>query len=242
MTAREVCRSRPVPSVVMTTYRAAWVPDDQPSRDNDRAAALAAAWVKSDAATQKATPLLVTSDLSAQRGSQVTSRFAQDYLATTPRGEMRNQRGANRGRGPVLGYLLSYKDIGLATQLARNSSLALVEDRTYPLIGWAMETGALNLRTAEPTPDTRTPHQRKELEHILFNGNNGWADEFAANQTLRILRDLLSNAPLSPEVIVGTMLACGKSSSALANLAKLIERATATKASDQPAPNRSREW
>jgi hypothetical protein len=101
----------------------------------------------------------------------------------------------------------------------------VVESAQFPLIGWAMETGAVNLLTGEPTPETRTDHQREELDHIHFYGNNGWTRGFGADQALRVLRDLLTKEPLPAEVIVGSMLGKGHHGEAVARLAKLIERA-----------------
>ncbi|TDB91019.1 hypothetical protein E1264_03220 [Actinomadura sp. KC216] len=223
-------------------YTAAWMPDDRPGRDNEVMAGLAAAWVAAEAREQQAVPLLVTAQLSVQEGIETLSRFARDHAATTPRGEMRTGRGANRGRGPVLGFLLNYKEFSWAARFARGSSLTLVEDRNYPLIGWAMETGALNLSTGEPTPDRRTEYQRQQLDHILSNGNNGWSRGTGADRTLQILHDLHCEEPMSADVILGTMLARGKSGSALTDLAKLIKRAKQNGDGTADDAHGSRRW
>jgi hypothetical protein len=86
----------------------------------------------------------------------------------------------------------------------------VIEASSYPLIGWAMETKALNLVTGEPTADTRTDYQRKELDRIRFYGNNNWTKGFGADQTLLTLRDLLHDDPLPADVIVGSILARGQ--------------------------------
>lgn len=201
-------------------YAAAWVPDDDPQRDWEDAASLAVDWIISEGRKQRATPLLVTPTQSQwNAGVESITRFARRYPATTPR----SRRVAKSG-GPVLAYVPDYESLYLASTYARGSSLAVVETIQFPLIGWAMELGALNLLTGEPTPDVRSDHQRAELERVNFYGNNGWTRGFGASQASRVLSDVLRQDHLSADVIVGTMLGKGHNGDAVERLRKLIGR------------------
>ncbi|GAB3049628.1 hypothetical protein GCM10027053_05480 [Intrasporangium mesophilum] len=78
-----------------------------------------------------------------------------------------------RGRGPGLipwanGELIEDAD-GRAT-----GGLCLTEHPTFPLIGWAMHTGALDLMTGAITEDTRKPEHVKEIESLEDMSYNGW--------------------------------------------------------------------
>jgi hypothetical protein len=74
-----------------------------------------------------------------------------------------------RHSGPVLAYVPDYEMMDLATEVASDASLAVVETIEYPLMGWAMEVRAIDLVTGEDTPDTRTDSQRRELDRVLFS-------------------------------------------------------------------------
>jgi hypothetical protein len=53
------------------------------------------------------------------------------------------------------------------------------------MVGWAMQTGALDLTTCQVTPDTRTSRQKEALQQVLDNGNNGWVAGPGASYALR---------------------------------------------------------
>ncbi|MGC4959694.1 hypothetical protein ACLQ2P_41410 [Actinomadura citrea] len=127
-----------------------------------------------EAERQGAEPLLVTTQQDTQRdGPEAIVSFARRYTATTPGGE-RGEGGVRGGRrrapGPVLAFLPDYRAMELALLYARGSSLAVVEFPADPLTGWAIETGALNLLTGQPTPDHRTERQREALDRIHTYG------------------------------------------------------------------------
>lgn len=183
-----------------TTYTAAWVPDDNPERGWDEAAELAVAWLLEQSQTLNLQSVLVTPTKQQwQLGPAVIRRFAQTYEVTTSRA-----RGAQFRQRPVLAYVPDYGDMELAASYANNSVLAVVESRTHPLLGWAMETQAVDLTTGSSTADTRSPQQCHELESIHDYGNNGWTKGFVADLSAAILSDLLRQNGINKDIIVDT--------------------------------------
>jgi hypothetical protein len=78
----------------------------------------------------------------------------------------------------------------LAIRCARGSHLAVVETVACPLLGWAMEVGAVDLAADAVTADTRSDEARGLLDGIHFYGNNGWGPDFDKRQASRLLADL----------------------------------------------------
>lgn len=204
----------------MVTYTAAWVPDDDPERSWDEAAELAAAWLLEQARVTGGQPLLVTpTQQQWHSGPDVIRRLADACEATTSRG-----RGAQFRQRPVLAYVPDYGDMHLAASYARNSALAVVESRTAPLIGWAMEARAVDLTTGTVTADTRSTEQHHELERIHSYGNNGWTRGFGADRSASILSGLLGQDGVDADIIAGHMVARGHDGRSIARLTKIIER------------------
>jgi hypothetical protein len=206
--------------VTDTEYNAAWVPDDDPERSWDDAAAPAVEWTLQEAKRQGAEPLLVTPTQSQwTSGADSIRWFAQRYAATTPR-----SKRPGGGIGPVVVYVPDYDTVHLAAGYARGSSLAVIESVSHPLIGWAMETKALNLITMQPTADTRSAEQLKALESIHFNGNNGWSRGFGQDQAKRVLSDMQAKGILDRDMVLGTMVARGHYGDSVERLGKVIDR------------------
>jgi hypothetical protein len=111
----------------------------------------------------------------------------------------------------------------LAIHLADGAALVAVEWGADPLVGWAMEVGAVDVRTGEVTEDTRTDLQRDRLEQLRFVGSsNGWTDNYGKRDARRLLDEMREAGALDREVILGYMIAGGMSRSAVAQLASLI--------------------
>jgi hypothetical protein len=198
---------------------AAWVPDDDPERPWNDAADLAAEWIVAESKRRGVEPLLVTPTQSQWRmGPEIVRVFANRFEATTPRSAR-----ARFGHRPVLAYVPDYDTFHLAAGYARDSALAVVEADSDPVVGWAMEVGALNLITGEPTEDTRSEVQREEFERIHFYGNNGWTNGFGNNQLRRILMELQTKGLLNRGLLLGCMLAKGHNGRALTRLSKIID-------------------
>lgn len=200
-------------------YRAAWVPDDDPARPWDDAAALCVEWVVAESEAQGTEPLLVTPTQSQwSSGAESVVWMAQRYEATTPRSNR-----ASFYKRPVLAYVPDFLVMEVAANYARDSSLAVVESLATPLLAWAMEVGAINLLTGAPTPDSRTETQREDLEHLSFIGNNGWGDVYGKRDAKLILRDMRDRSELDRDVVLGFMVARGHHHRAIGHLARLID-------------------
>ena len=195
-------------------YTAAWVADDAEHRPPDVAFAMAADWIEAQPNGQ---PLLVT-PVRQQSAFPAITRFANAHSATTL-GSGRSFRHS----GPVLAYAPDYEMMDLATEVASDASLAVVETIEYPMIGWAMEVHAIDLVTGEVTPDTRTESQRRELDQVYFYGNNGWSPAFDRERATTVLRPLLSEPGMTKDIVLGHMIAKGANGKGIARLAKLID-------------------
>ena len=195
-------------------YTAAWVPDDAEHRPWEVAFALAADWIEA----QSGQPLLITPIRHQQDTFPAITGFATAHSATT----LRSGRSF-RHSGPVLAYMPDYEMMDLATEVASDASLAVVETIEYPMMGWAMEARAIDLVTGEVTPDTRTDSQRRELDRVYFYGNNGWAPAFDRERATGVLLPLLGEPGMSKGIVVGHMIAKGANGKGVARLAKAID-------------------
>ncbi|MDG4821637.1 hypothetical protein O7635_07190 [Asanoa sp. WMMD1127] len=133
---------------------------------------------------------------------------------------------ANGSAGPrhaVLAYLPDYDDVSRSIQAARHGAFAAVESGATPLIGWAMETKAVDLTTGEVTADTRSPALKEAIERIHFFDSNGWSRGFGADGAKRILGDLRP-ADRDKKVILGSLCALGSRGKALERLSELADR------------------
>ena len=112
--------------LIMGIRHAAWVPEEI-EQDWEEAAVLAARWVWMRAKDEGATPVLVanaldaTSSVPALRGFEVTS----------PQSRRRPASGE-----PVLAYTPTVESLVYAEELARGSSLVVVEGFSFSVRGW----------------------------------------------------------------------------------------------------------
>jgi hypothetical protein len=129
------------------------------------------------------------------------------------------------GRGhAVLAFQPDYNDVHQANQAARFGAFAAVESGRTPLIGWAMETRAIDLTTGEVTADTRSAALKEAIARIHFFDNNGWTRGFGAESAKRILGDLRP-PDRDKDVILGSLCALGCRAAALRRLGDLADRA-----------------
>lgn len=194
-------------------YTAAWVPDDAEHRPWEVAFVLAADWIEG----QSGQPLLIT-PRHEQDAFPAMVRFADAHSATT----LRSGRSF-RHSGPVLAYVPDYEMMDLATEVASDASLAVVETIEYPMMGWAMQVRAIDLVTGEVTPDTRSDSQRRELDQVFFYGNNGWAPASDRERATVVLQPLLREPGMSKDIVLGHMIAKGVSGKGIARLARVID-------------------
>ncbi|ROT25873.1 hypothetical protein EF879_26385 [Micromonospora sp. HM5-17] len=109
-----------------------------------------------------------------------------------------------------------------AANLARNSSLCVIETKAEPLSGWAAVTGAVNLLTGKPA--SLDEAVATHLDRLVFYGNNGYGDNFAKQHARRILDDLAAAGVTDRDFIVSALAARGISLYGQKNIGKLIDR------------------
>ena len=127
-------------------YTAAWVPDDAEHRPWEVAFALAADWIEA----QPGQPLLITPRHERDAFPAMT-RFANTHSATT----LRSGRSF-RHSGPVLAYMPDYEMMDLATEVASDATLAVVETIEYPMM--RLGNGGPRYRPGDRRGHTRHPH------------------------------------------------------------------------------------
>lgn len=201
----------------MNVQYVAWVPDDDPERDWDIAAGLAADWVEDRCRQEGAIGVLVTNALNSL-GVPELDAFARRHAQTSRRAG----RGGI-GNGPVLSYVPEAEDLEFATGLARGSSLAVVESVAFPLHGWAAWLEAWNLVTGEPTP-ALPANTRDVIDRLKFYGNNGFGDAFGKQQARSILTGPRGTGSPDRGLVLGAVLAAGVSARGIKNLDRLMDK------------------
>lgn len=148
---------------------AAWVPDDDPHRPWDDAAALAAEWIWERSEVEGVPPLLVTNTLKSGTFMPVLDEIARAGGHAAPLGKDRFDRG------PVLAYVPVEKTLRYAMDLARGYSLAVVETTSFPIAEWASGAAAVNLLDGSTSTSSIPDDVKHDLDSaIFFGGNNGW--------------------------------------------------------------------
>ncbi len=197
----------------------AWVPDDDPTRDWEVAARLAAAWVDDRCQHEGATGVLLTNTMD-YLGVPALDVFAARHVRTSPRPA---RQRAGTGVGPVLSYVPHEKELETAMNLARGSSLGVVETVSFPLLGWASWFEAWDLVRQEPTPPL--PESVREcVERVAFYGNNGFGDQFGKRQAQSILERLDEPARKASALLPGALIAAGVSPRGIRNIRQLMAR------------------
>ena len=201
----------------------AWVPDDDPTRDWEVAARLATAWVNDCCQSEGAIGVLVTNTMDSL-GVGALDDFASRHVRTSRRaGRQRVAAGAR----PVLSYVPLEKELEFAMNLARGSSLAVVETVSFPLRGWASWFGAWDLLRERPTPPL-SESTRETVERLAFYGNNGFGDSFGKRRAMSILEQLDESARQASDQLPGAAIAAGVSSRGAENLRRLMDKVHVT--------------
>lgn len=123
----------------------------------------------------------------------------------------RNIVVTNRGRpaGEHRPHLVSYASPELlcsAMLAANGSSICATETPTFPLAGWAMVTGAMDLMSGDVTPSTITTEQSSRLEHLAAQGYNSWSSD-PGKRTAPFLMSELAESGLPYRIFVGALVA-----------------------------------
>jgi hypothetical protein len=201
------------------SYSAAWVPDED-GRDWEVAAGLAVAWVEEECGQQQAVGALVTNVLGVESSIPSLAAFARRHQHTTPRA---GRDRVGRGKGPVLAYVPDERALAFAMILARGSSLCAVEGSLFPLHGWAIETGAVDLTRLGREPRSHDPRVAEAVERLCFYGNNGYGPQFDRQQAERIVSDLCRQGLLERDEVLGAVMARGVSAGGVKRLGALID-------------------
>jgi hypothetical protein len=195
----------------------AWVPDDDPTRDWEVAARLAAAWVDGRCQHEGATGVLLTNTMD-YLGVTALDVFAARHVRTSPRAA---RERAGTGVGPVLSYVPHEKELEMAMNLARRSSLGVVETVSFPLLGWASWFGAWDLVRQEPTPPL-PESVRACVDRLAFYGNNAFADQFGKRQARSILERLDDPTRKASALLPGALIAAGVSGRGIRPIRQLM--------------------
>ncbi|MCR6030798.1 hypothetical protein GGQ22_05005 [Nocardioides sp. zg-579] len=133
-----------------------------------------------------------------KEGQGAIAQFARSAQIVTNRG------GGARGATLVPnGYA---KEVAGGMDCADGSSIAVTEHPAFPLKGWAMALGALDLRTKRPTPDERTPQQLEIFQSMVDQLYGGWSHP-SGKSAAKYYLPQLADAGMSHAIFSGALLA-----------------------------------
>lgn len=163
---------------------------------------LTVAWVLHRAQTEDASLVLRVPSHAHQykEGQGAIAQFARKAHIITNRGGARGARGATLVPN---GYA---EEIAGGMDCADGSSIAVTEHPAFPLKGWAMALGALDLRTKRPTPDERTPEQLEIFDSIVDQLYGGWSHPSGKSAAKHWLPQL-AEAGMTLAIFSGALLA-----------------------------------
>lgn len=133
-------------------------------------------------------------------GQGTIAQFAREAHIITNRGGARGARGATLVPN---GYA---QEIAGGMDCAHGSSVAVTEHPAFPLRGWAMTLGALDLRTKRPTIDERTPEQLELFESMVDRLYGGWSHP-SGKSAARYYLPRLAEAGMTHAIFSGALLA-----------------------------------
>lgn len=220
-----------------TEYAAAWVPEEFDGLDRQRNAALAVAWIEEQEARLGERGHLFVP----QKGDFEhwrDDRHAIDQWVKAGRTVASPRSGGSGSAGPVLVCYPTMDMVADASRLSARSAVCILEWGVHMglygddgnraqreiLAGWAKEARAENLLAGEVTPDDRPLELVKELQHILWTGNNGWRDKTARKIVTTSLRSLqVAGVPFTRGDILGYAVAHGRSWESIKQLAAVVD-------------------
>lgn len=97
--------------------------------------------------------------------------------------------------------------LATAVLTARGHSMVATESPTFPLLGWAMATRAVNLETGEAIEDVRTEEQIQMLESFVDQLYNGWAHKQVGRPASAYYLPKLADSGMTYDVFVGSLIA-----------------------------------
>ncbi|MGQ0844334.1 MAG: hypothetical protein ACT4QF_09370 [Sporichthyaceae bacterium] len=171
-------------------------------------------WIRAQAHDLGRQPLLVT--FSFQNGDHMEAFRGLEHVTTRSRGSVTGPVGR-----PVLAYVPDERTLELAHRYARGSALCVVESVSFPVHGWARQTGAVSLLDGRVLP-ALDASVATTLDGLKFAGNNGWGDKPGKRDAARLLGDLRGRVDL--DEVVGYILARGASERGAKNLRAIAEK------------------
>lgn len=186
----------------MTFLAVAWVPwNDGNPQWLDQREPLAAQWASQRCSIEQRKGVLrvqaYADDWKAGHG--VISGFARKATIVTNRsGSASGPTLVPDAREPRL--------VAGGMQCAIGASLVVVENPYFPLEGWAMQLGAIDLTSGEPSQDTRTTEQVEEIAMMVDQGYNGWRS-LPGNRSAEQHMPRLAESGMSWWVFFGSVLA-----------------------------------
>lgn len=90
---------------------------------------------------------------------------------------------------------------------ADGHSVVATESPTFPLRGWAMATGALNLETGDHTQDVRTDSQVEMIKAFADQLYNGWSHKQVGRRASAYYLPKLAESGMEYDIFVGSLLA-----------------------------------
>lgn len=197
---------------------AAWVPDDDPHRPYEDAAALAARWIVQQGQDEGVAPVVVANTKSVSLPPSLAV-LAQRGGLSTPLSP------ASFGAGPVVAFLPDAKSLRHAMDVARGSSLVAIEGHSFALAQWAAGLGATNLVAGtEPKAGLPAEVTRSLDSAILFGGNNGWSGSHEKDHAKKRLEEHVRAGRLSPADAAAYVMSQGISDVGGKRLRSLLER------------------
>ncbi|SER92890.1 hypothetical protein [Actinokineospora terrae] len=159
---------------------AAWLPQPTSPDTHQAGWQLVSHWLEGQQRRTGAPAVLFTDEL--RVGSD---RLLKAFTRGTTHFSVRS--GGPPTAGPVLAFQPTFKALRAAQRMA-SSAICVWEHRDAPIRGWAGQVGAIDLTTGLPTPVNQAVQEH--LDHLVFAGNNGYADKPGLRDARRILTEL----------------------------------------------------
>ncbi|MFH8760269.1 hypothetical protein [Streptomyces atroolivaceus] len=122
------------------------------------------------------------------RASASSVPALRGFEVTSPQSRRRPASGES-----VLAYTPTPESLVYAEQLARGSSLVVVEGFSFSVRGWARERGALNLSTQREEAAAEDKRWLDALERLTFHKNNGLGDILGKKAAQQVVDDQASH-------------------------------------------------
>ncbi|MCH8562451.1 hypothetical protein LTI14_04340 [Nesterenkonia sp. YGD6] len=125
---------------------------------------------------------------------------------------------------PVLCLYPDARSLRMAMEVARRSSLLVIESVTLPLHGWAAATGATDITGLHVAEDLLAPEARAALNRTLFfTGNNNWTGSRERSHAKSALRAVVAAGLLDADTAAGYVLGHGRvAEHGAKNIAKIV--------------------